>query len=151
VGRIETIAPLRVAFIRHVGPYDQVRPVFERLAAWAARRGSRVDPLLLGLAHDNPRITPAGRLRFDCCIEVGANVRAEGDVGVTEVCGGEYATAVHRGPFDGLAETYGWLALDFMPRHGRSMRMAPCVEIYLTPPERTAPAEQLTEVLLPVR
>jgi AraC family transcriptional regulator len=25
VGRIETVAPLRVAFVRHVGPYDQVR------------------------------------------------------------------------------------------------------------------------------
>ncbi len=36
-GRIETLAPIRVAFIRHVGPYDQVRPVFERLARWAAR------------------------------------------------------------------------------------------------------------------
>src|SRR5688572_16385650 len=27
---------------------------------------------------------------------------------------------------------------------GRSMRKAPCVEIYLTPPERTPPAELLT-------
>ena len=62
---------------------------------------------------------------FDCCIEVAANVRGEGDVGVTEVGGGEYATAVHRGPFDRLAETYAWLALDFMPREGRSMRKAP--------------------------
>jgi AraC family transcriptional regulator len=151
VGRIETVAPLRVAFVRHVGPYDQVRPVFERLAVWAAARALELEPLFLGLAHDNPRITPAAQLRFDCCIEVTANVRGESDVGVTEVCGGEYATAVHRGPFDRLAETYAWLALDFMPREGRSMRKAPCVEIYLTPPERTPPAELLTEVLVPVR
>ena len=125
MGRIETVAPLRVAFVRHVGPYDQVRPVFERLAVWAAARASNIELLFLGLAHDNPRITPAAQLRFDCCIEVTANVRGEGDVGVTEVCGGEYATAVHRGPFDRLAETYAWLALDFMPREGRSMRKAP--------------------------
>jgi effector-binding domain-containing protein len=31
------------------------------------------------------------------------------------------------------------------------MRKAPCVEIYLTRPERTPPAELLTEVLVPVR
>jgi AraC family transcriptional regulator len=151
VGRMETVAPLRVAFIRHVGPYDQVRPAFERLAVWAAARAPSIEALFLGLAHDNPGITPAAQLRFDCCIEVTANVRGEGDVGVTEVCGGEYATAVHRGPFYRLAETYEWLALDFMPREGRSMRKAPCVEIYLTPPERTPPAELLTEVLVPVR
>jgi AraC family transcriptional regulator len=151
VGRIEMLAPLRVAFVRHVGPYDQVRPVFERLAIWAAARASNIEPLFLGLAHDDPSITPAAQLRFDCCIEVTPQVRAEGDIGVTEVGGGEYASAVHRGPFDRLAETYGWLALDFMPREGRSMRKAPCVEIYLTPPERTPPAELLTEVLIPVR
>lgn len=151
VGRIETIAPLRVAFVRHVGPYEEVRPVFERLSTWAAARASSIEPLFLGLAHDNPRITPAQQLRFDCCIEVSENVGAEGDVGVTEVGGGEYATAVHRGPFDRLAETYEWLAGDFMPREGRSMRKAPCVEIYLTPPERTAPPDLLTEVLVPLR
>jgi AraC family transcriptional regulator len=33
----------------------------------------------------------------------------------------------------------------------RAMRKAPCVEIYLTPPERTPPAELLTEVLVPIR
>ena len=150
-GRIATIAPLRVAFVRHIGPYDQVRPVFERLAVWAAARASKVDPLFLGLAHDNPRITPAAQLRFDCCIEVSTDVRGEGDVGVTELGGGEYATAVHRGPFDRLAETYAWLAGELMPREGRTMRKAPCVEIYLTPPERTSPTELLTEVLVPVR
>ncbi len=151
LGRIETVNPLRVAFIRHVGPYDQVRPVFERLAGWAAARGSTIQPLFLGLAHDDPGITAAAQLRFDCCIEVPATVRGEGDIGVTEVCGGEYATAVHRGPFERLAETYAWLARDFMPREGRSMRTAPCVEIYLTPPEGTPPADLLTEVLVPVR
>lgn len=102
-------------------------------------------------SHDNPRITLAVQLRFDCCIEVATDVRGEGDVGVTEVCGGEYATAVHRGPFDRLADTYAWLGLDFMPRVGRTMRKAPCVEVYLTPPERTAPAQLLTDVLVPVR
>ena len=151
VGRIETLEPLRVAFIRHVGPYEEVRPVFDRLAVWAAARASRIEPLFLGLAHDNPNITPAAQLRFDCCVEVSANVRGEGDVGVTEIGGGEYATAVHRGPFDRLAETYAWLALEFMQREGRSMRMSPCIEIYLTPPEQTPPDELITEVLVPVR
>jgi AraC family transcriptional regulator len=146
VGRIETVAPLRVAFVRHIGPYDQARPVFERLVAWAAARASNIEPLFLGLAHDNPRVTPAAQLRFDCCIEVTEHVRSEGDVTVTELPGGEYATAVHRGPFDRLAETYAWLAGDFMPRERRSMRKAPCVEIYLTPP-----AELITEVLVPTR
>jgi AraC family transcriptional regulator len=93
----------------------------------------------------------ASDARLVCFANANANVRGESDVGVTGVCGGEYATAVHRGPFDRLAETYAWLALDFMPREGRSMRKAPCVEMYLTPPERTRLADLFTEVLVPVR
>ena len=32
-GRIERLAPLRVGFIRHVGPYEDVPPMFARLAS----------------------------------------------------------------------------------------------------------------------
>ncbi|MHC4090962.1 MAG: helix-turn-helix domain-containing protein, partial [Planctomycetota bacterium] len=33
--RIETREPIRVAFMRHVGPYDQVRATWGKLCAWA--------------------------------------------------------------------------------------------------------------------
>jgi hypothetical protein len=35
----------------------QVRPACERLAVWTASRASNIEPLFLGLAHDNPRVT----------------------------------------------------------------------------------------------
>jgi hypothetical protein len=54
-----------------------------------------------------------------------AGVRGEGDIGATEVCGGEYATAVHRGPFDRLAETYAWLGPDFKIRNADEKSDAP--------------------------
>ena len=62
-----------------------------------------------------------------------------------------YATALHRGSFDGLAATYAWLACEFIPREGRTIRKAPALEMYLTQPDRTPPADQLTEVMIPVR
>ena len=51
--------------------------------------------------------------------------------------------------FATLAETYRWLARDFLPRQQLILRRAPAVEIYLTPPDVNA-ADGLTEVLLPV-
>ena len=152
-GRVEIVPPLRVAFIRHVGPYEGVPAQFDRLARWAATVGGRmgdVAPLFLGLAQDNPALTPPEKLRFDCCVAIGADVRrGEGDIGVQTVLGGRYGVAVHKGSFATLATTYRWLALEFLPAQQLVMRRAPAVEIYLTPPDVQA-TDGLTEVLLPV-
>jgi AraC family transcriptional regulator len=154
VGRVEVIPAVRVAFIRHVGPYEQAPAQFERLMQWAGslatRRGTKQEPLLLGIAHDNPALTPASQLRFDCCVAVTDDVRhGEGDVGIETVLGGRYAAAVHQGSFATLARTYRWLARDFLPQQGLVLRPAPSVEIYLTPPD-TGATDGITEVLLPV-
>ena len=151
-GRVEDVPPLRVAFIRHVGPYEGVPAQFDRLARWAAAAGHTLDaaPLFLGMAHDNPALTPPEKLRFDCCVAIGAGVRrGEGDIGVATVLGARYAVASHRGSFATLATTYRWLALEFLPKEGLALRRAPAVEIYLTPPDVNA-TDGLTEVLLPV-
>jgi AraC family transcriptional regulator len=152
-GRVEIVPPLRVAFIRHVGPYEGVPAQFDRLARWAAAARGRmcdVAPLFLGLAHDNPALTPPEKLRFDCCVAISADVRrGEGDIGVQTVLGGRYGVAVHQGSFATLATTYRWLALEFLPGQQLVMRRAPAVEIYLTPPDVEA-TDGLTEVLLPI-
>ena len=153
VGRVEVVPALRVAFIRHVGPYEQAPAQFERLTRWAgsrAKRGTKQEPLLLGVAHDNPALTPASQLRFDCCVAIVDDVkRGEGDVAIQTVLGGRYAVAVHQGSFATLAQTYRWLARDFLPQQGLVLRPAPAVEIYLTPPD-TRTTDGITEVLLPV-
>jgi AraC family transcriptional regulator len=155
-GRIEVLRPIRVAFIRHVGPYELAPMAWGRLVAWAGsstqlRRGAGgTEPLLLGVPHDNPSVTPPERLRFDCCLAVDDAVRPEGEIGVQHVAGGAYACAVHRGPFERLAETYAWIAASYVPEAGYRMRSGPFLELYLTPPERTSPEALLTEVFVPV-
>jgi AraC family transcriptional regulator len=152
--RVEEFPPLRVAFIRHVGPYEQVPAQFARLAEWAGvrarRRRDNREPLFLGMAHDNPSLTPASQLRFDCCVAVLDDLeRGEGDVGVQTLLGGRYAAAVHQGSFTTLEQTYMWLARVFLPRERLTLRRAPAVEIYLTPPDVNG-TDGITEVLLPV-
>ena len=154
IGRVEMVPALRVAFIRHVGPYEQAAAQFDRLARWAGARARRSrateEPLFLGVAHDDPSLTPASLLRFDCCVAVSGDVaRGEDDIGISTVLGGRYAIAVHRGSFATLAETYRWLARDYVPSAGLRLRRAAAVELYLTPPGEGA-VEGLSEVMLPV-
>ena len=98
--RIVRLVPLTVAFIRHLGPYEGVSPdSFARLTAWALRRGGGT-PLLLGIARDAPGITPAAKIRFDCCVQVPAAFDTDGDIGCQRTPGGDHAITEYVGSWD---------------------------------------------------
>jgi AraC family transcriptional regulator len=149
--RIETVPPRRVAFVRHVGPYREVKPTFDRLAAWAGRRGLfRPDTLVIGISYDDPEVTPADKIRVDCCLTVGEDVAPEGEVGVQTIPGGECAVLTHHGPYRELGQSFGWLYGVWLPASGREPRDAPAYTVArLTPPD-TPPEQLRTDIHLPL-
>jgi AraC family transcriptional regulator len=149
--RIETLPARRVAFLRHIGPYTEVGPTFGKLYGWAFSKGL-VGPttVALGLCHDDPDVTPADKLRYDCCIAVPESFQPEGEIGVQSVEGGDYAVLTHVGPYDTLGESWRWLFGVWLPASGREPRSAPPFEIYKNDC-RTTPAEKLiTEIHVPL-
>lgn len=156
--RIEEFPPRRVVFMRHTGPYPEVGPTFERFLQWAGLQGLfGPDTLVLGVSHDDPDVTPADKLRYDCCMTVGADdaldeqAMAEANVGVQTLEGGPHAVITHEGPYEQLGEVYGWLFGRWLPASGREPRDAPCFEVYLNSPEDTEPAQLLTDIYLPLK
>jgi AraC family transcriptional regulator len=149
--RVETLQAKRVAFIRHTGPYREVGSTFGRLFAWAGQRGYlSPQSVFLGLAHDDPDVTPPEKLRYDACMVVDEQFAGEGEVGVQEIAGGDYAVTVHRGPYYRVAETIARLCGEWAPRSGREIRSMPTFGIFLNDPSGTAPEELLTEICLPL-
>jgi AraC family transcriptional regulator len=149
--RIEVLPPRRVAFLRHVGPYAEVGATFQRLMAWAGPRGLfGPGTQLLGVYHDDPDVTPADKLRADCCVTVGDDMAAEGEVGVQTIAGGEYAILRHRGPYAELGTSYRWLYGVWLPASGPEPRHAPPVEAYLNSPQEARPEDLLTDICLPL-
>jgi AraC family transcriptional regulator len=149
--RLETIPPRRVAFIRHVGPYETAQPVFGRLLCWAGRRGLfGPGTLVMGVCPDDPSVTPPDKIRFDCCVIVDAPVTPEGEIGVQTVAGGDYAVVRHRGPYSRLGDTYGWLYGVWLPTSGREPGNAPPFEVYLNAPGETPDEDLLTDVYVPL-
>lgn len=150
-GAIRRYPAIRVAFIRHVGPYEEVTPVFAQLMEWAVARGLwGPDARLMGMAHDDPSVTPPDRLRFDTCLAIASDVKGEGTIGVQEIPAGDYAVGTHYGPFETLIETYRWLGAEYLPSTCRVMARRPAVEIYLSDPQVTAPHDLRTEIRLPL-
>ena len=139
--RMVRLSPLTVAFYRHLGPYEQVSPDnFARLTAWAASNrpaGGRAShtgggtPLLLGIARDAPGITPAAKIRFDCCVQVPAAFDAEGEIGCQRTPGGDHAITEYVGSWN-LGPAYA----SILERLGNMPRLdiigLPAIEIYRT-------------------
>ena len=150
--RIETVEPMRVAFMRHVGSYDQVGPLWERFFTFAMRCGLLGPGFqMLGVPHDDPGVTPPDKLRYDACITVNASFQAQGEVGVQEIRGGLYALTTHIGPYLGLSEVYDALIGRWLPASGHEPGEGAAFEIYRNSPKDTAPANLITDIYMPLR
>jgi AraC family transcriptional regulator len=148
---IKTLGPQRVVFLRHTGPYDQVGATWGKLAAWAGARGLfGPGTRFIGVSYDDPQITPPEKLRYDAAITVSRPVQPEGEFGVMEIAGGDYATLMHKGPYETLERAYQMLLGAWLPQSGRELRDAPCFEVYLNSPQNTRPEELLTVIHAPV-
>ena len=132
----------------------KIGAAFERLAAWGAARGLLTgEEPSVGLYWDDPAAVPAPALRSAACLGVAdAAPWRDGLPGLAILAlpGGRAAVARHRGPYAELEAAYAWLYRDWLPASGQEPADHPCFELYLNAPRRTAPADLLTDVCLPL-
>jgi AraC family transcriptional regulator len=149
--RIEHIEPMRVAFVRHVGPYDQVGTAWERLCTQLGKDGL-IGPgtRFIGICYDDPEVTRPEKIRYDACITADSSFTAEDDIGVQTIGGGEYAVTTHVGPYELLGQTYAKLLGQWLPASGRELRSEPSLESYLNAPESTDPEDLITDIYAPL-
>jgi len=148
---IKTLESMRVAFVRHVGSYNEVGQAWEKLCARLGSEGMLGgDTRFIGVCYDDPEVTAPEKIRYDACVTVDESFEAEGDVGVQTLAGGEYAVTTHIGPYDQLGRTYAKLFGQWLPQSGRELRSEPCLEFYLNDPEGTDPDDLLTDIYAPL-
>jgi AraC family transcriptional regulator len=149
---IRTLAPLRVAFIRHVGPYDQVGRTWERLTDWVGGHCLfGPETRFLAACWDDPEVTPPDKIRYDACVSMSEPVQPSGEVGVQQLGDGRYAVALHEGPYTTLSHSYETLLAGIFARNGLEPGDPPSLEFYLNDPDSTEPEDLLTEIWMPIR
>ena len=148
--RIETLDPIHVARIRHLGSYNGVGPCFERLFRWASAMDAPTGRVLT-LSYDNPDAVAPQRLRWDACVELRTDHEPPPGVVLGPVGGGRYA--VHRlvGPYEGISEAYRRLFGQWLPGSGESMDERPCMEMYRRTQADTPPEQLVTDLCVPLR
>ncbi len=150
--KIEYREPARVAFMRHVGPYDKVGATWDKLLPLLGKEGLLGgDSLFIGICHDDPEVTPPDKIRYDACVSVDESFLPAGEIGVQVIPGGEYAVTTHFGPYQKLGDTYTKLLGRWLPRSGRELRATPCFEVYLNDPQSTEPEDLLTDIYAPLK
>ena len=149
---IEVRPELRIAALRHMGPYHRISETFAQLRELAERAGLYAfgRPTLVAVYYDDPVATAESELRSDAAIVIPEDVRVPD--GLTEVWlpAGRYAHATHVGPYAQLGDVWATFKGQWLPQSGEQLGTGKSYEVYVTTP-MDAPAEELqTELYLPL-
>ena len=148
---IKDMPRLRVATVRHVGPYNQIPKAFEHLGAVAGPAGLlQKAGAMMAIYHDDPETTPQDQLRSDAALVVDEGIRMPDGLVEQHIAGGRYAHTVHVGPYEQLGDVWARLLGEWVPASGRRLADSPSFEIYRSD-MRTTPKEQLhTDIYVPL-
>lgn len=150
--RIEELPPIRVAFVRHIGPYNECKPAWDTLLAWSGPKGIfNHNPKCIGICYDDPQVTPPEKIRYDACFTVKDDIKAEGEVGIQTVGGGKFAICTHKGPYERLENTYAEIMGKWLPQSGEELSEIPSFEVYINSSEKTLPEDLITEIHIPLK
>ena len=129
--RIVELARRSVAFIRNVGPYEDVDPTtWSRISRWLDDRAIAGPRTLLALGHDAPNITAADALRFDACVEVDAPFEGDGEIACQVLGGGMHGSITHVGPLSTLQLAYQSIGEQMADLKGYRTHWLPVTEVY---------------------
>ncbi len=146
---IRQAAAMRVVYVRELGPYAEVSGPLAwamletRIAATPLVAGQRISA-----SYDDPKRVVGDALRYDAGVIVGPGVAAPPGTRVSTWAGGAFAVYEHRGDYRFIADAFRQIFAEW-PR-GRTVRDAPCLELYCSDPHAVPAARLMAELWVPI-
>ena len=149
------LRPAHLVTFREVGPYaDSAPAAWGRMFEWldaqylrgTVKRG-------FGLAHDDPRVTPPEKCRYEACIDLPDLLPVSAWEGLMpqRLPGGAYARYRHIGDHREISGVISMIRSSWCYREGVELATKrPLIEIYLDDPKFCAPDKLRTDLCLPV-
>lgn len=152
--RITQLPAVRVAYMRHIGPYGLPINQFwnQTFVPWAQAQGLLPGASCYGIGQDDPHITPAAQCRYDACVAVPDDFVAKGSASIAILPGGRYAVAAFTGTVPQLSLAWTELLRDWLPASGMQMDGRPLFE-HMPPDTPYDPATGVfrCELCIPVK
>lgn len=150
--KVVRLRQMHLAFIRHVGPYENVSDAhFDELGDWAQRERVPGTRVWLGIGHDPPGITPPDRLRFDAALLMPSAFEPTGRIAHQILEAADFAATTHVGPYSSLPDAYAEIFHRVVSLKGYVFVGLPAVEIYRSVRVNTLLRFNETEICLPVK
>lgn len=141
----------KIAFVRHIGPYKDCGAAWDKICSWAGAKGLiNQNTKFMGICHDDPEVTEASKIRYDASVSISGDIEGEGEIMISAIPAGNYASYIHTGSFNKLYESYNYLCGELIPASGREIRNVPSIEIYLNDPDTTPEDERKVQILIAV-
>ena len=147
------IKPMRVAYLRHIGPYayESVSHTWiDLMARLSADKQVRKSSVFIGIGHDNPSVTPAAELRYDVCITVDEEYEPKKPVEVQTIVGGDYAVAKNC-PFGKAKDAFQYLFGKWLARSSRELRPAPSFIVVVNAQDAVVRTKQRYDIYMPLQ
>ena len=145
------IKPMRVAYLRHVGPYEDSKQTwFDLMARLSADKQIRKRSMFIGVGHDNPAVTPAAELRYDACITVDGDYEPKRPVELQTIVGGDYAVAKNC-PVGKIKDAFQYLFSKWLARSSRELRPAPSFIVWVDAYKGAAPGKWRVDIYMPLQ
>lgn len=152
---------MTLVVVHHQGPYIRIGQAFERVLAHTARQGRATGGTvpqvqrMVGVYLDDPAAVSASALRSLAGLQL-ADPFTDQDgwqppLQRWTVPAGPCAVLRYRGPYASMHAAYRWLFGQWLPHSGRQPAEHPVWEDYLNDPRQVAPADLLTDIVLPLR
>ncbi len=125
--------PVKVTYLRHVGPYGRPLSEFWRLTVypWMAANDLLGQPRY-GISLDDPTITAPDKCRYDAGVEARREIVVPGDSQTTTIPGGRYAVTAFCGTADQIAGVWEAMLRRWLPHSGMQLDARPFFEYYPT-------------------
>jgi AraC family transcriptional regulator len=149
--KIKELKEMRVAALRHVGPYNRISEAFARLGTIAgAAQLFGPEAAMLALYHDDPETTPASELRSDAAVVISAQAKVPEGLSEQRLPGGRYACTTHVGPYEQLGDVWGRFMSQWLPASGERMQNSASFEIYRNMPGEVPKEQLITDLYIPL-
>ncbi len=145
------IKPMRVAYLRHVGPYEETNQTWvDLMASLSTDKQIRKRSMFIGMGHDNPAVTPASELRYDACITVDEEYEPKKPVDVQTIAGGDHEV-LKNCPVGKIKDAFGYLYSKWLARSSRELRPAPGFIVFVGARDAVAVRKQRVDIYMPLQ
>ncbi len=90
---VKELPEIKLAGIMHIGEFEKIGKMYERLMAWGAKNEVLPDSdfKAITIYHDNPGVTQSNRMRYSTCVTINRKIEADGEIRPLVIQKGNYA------------------------------------------------------------